>query len=187
MGVPWMPVDQGSPLGVANGDTAEAYQDMSTSELLEVYEQQQEELVKLSKQLEDFTRKNIQLSTRNLEQLQELQSSNSPIVANMIVQPPLLSQLATRVRQQAQAPQAMLRGGPPDDGATTAVGRCTTAAAEDAPRPRSCASTDDGSRDAGPEEVRLSRPRGVVTQEQAAAILMQMSQRMAAPGASRPS
>eukprot|EP00892_Ulva_mutabilis_P003309 jgi/Ulvmu1/134/UM001_0138.1 len=185
MGIPWTPPAQESSLGMANGDSADAYQDMTTSELLEVYEQQQEELVKLSKELADYTRKNIQLSTQNLEQLQQLQDTNSPIVSNMIMQPPLLSQLATRVRQQAQDPPALLRS----DG-TTAVAAGSGGAAvgtEDGPRPRSRGSTDEGSREACPEEVRVSRPRGVVTQEQAAAILMQMSQRMADPGASRPS
>lgn len=159
---------------------------MSTSELLEVYEQQQEELVKLSKELEDYTRKNIQLSMRNLEHLQQLQSTNSPIVPHAFVQPPLLSQLATRVRQQAQQPLGALGDHPGDSGATATPTGPAGDAEEAAPLPQPRGSTDEGGREAAAEEVRLQRPRGVVTQEQAAAILMQMSQRMADPGAAQP-
>lgn len=174
-----MPEAPGNPHVPAHGDDAKAYQDMTTAQLLEVYEQQQEELVKLSKELEDYTRKNIQLSTRNLEHLQQLQGTNSPIMSQAIVQPPRLSQLATRVRRQAQEHPTEVGDRPGDGGA--AVG-----AADEMQQPHSRASTEDGSREGGAEEIRLPRPRGVVTQEQAAAILMQMSQRMADAGAVRP-
>lgn len=190
IGIPWVHDDTGIHRDTgdiseaAPSHNGEAYRHMSTSELLEVYEQQQEELVKLSKELEDYTRKNIQLSTANLEHLQRLHSSNSPIMSQAIIQPPLLSQLASRVRQQqAQEPLTPVGDHPMS---ARASGPGAEGPSEEAPRPHSHASTEEGSREGGAEEVRIARPHGVETQEQAAAILMQMSQRMANPGAGQP-
>ena len=159
----------------AMDDVWEGYAHKSTSELLSIYEHQQEELVKLSKELEEFTKRNIELSTSNLQQLQKLQCNSSPIVANIVMQLPLLSQLSNHVRQQSRGSSISGRG---------MRGLPFAAAAADMVAGGSIGSRHgerggDGHMphvhgDTGTE----SAPAGICTQEDAAATLLQMSRRM---------
>lgn len=141
------------------------YSQQPTGELLRIYEQQQEELVKLSKELEEFTKKNIELSTSNLQQLQKLHSSNSPVVANIVMQPPRLSQLNLQVRQQSQRMDIL----PHVEGADMVRGASLGGVPGERDGGENLLDADDSDHVA---------PQGICTQEDAAAILLQMSHRM---------
>lgn len=147
-----------------------------TSELLGIYEQQQEVLLRLAGELQESTKRNIELSTSNLQQLQKLQSSSSPVVANIVMQPQRLSQLSNQVRQRfrySSVPGLGMSGLPTMEAAPDMVAGGST-------QSRSGGPSADGHlplvhRDAGNESAR----QGICTQEDAAAILLQMSRRMA--------
>lgn len=141
------------------------YSQKPTGELLSIYEQQQEDLVKLSKELEEFTKKNIELSTSNLQQLQKLHSSNSPVVANIVMQPPRLSQLNLQVRQQSQRMGSL----PHVEGADMVRGASLGGVSGER-------HVEENQRDA--DASNDVAPQGICTQEDAAAILLQMSRRM---------
>jgi hypothetical protein len=170
----------GLPLEAKDGVWG-VYADKPTSELLSIYEQQQEELVKLSKELEEFTKKNIELSTSNLQQLQQLHSTNSPVVSNIAMQPPRLSQLSLQVRQRLQQDSASAIGLGNFPHHAGAAGNMVQGGSFDG-RPRE--HRGDGhmlhvnaQRDAEDD----SAPHGICTQEDAAAILLQMSRRIDDP------
>lgn len=162
----------------AKDDVWEVYAHKPTGELLTIYEQQQEELVKLSKELEEFTKKNIELSTSNLQQLQKLQNTNSPIVANIVMQPPRLSQLSVQVRQQQQRRDSISALGISSLPSVTAAGDVSGGGPLGGPGEQGSEfhvpHTGHAHDDAGDK----SAPQGICTQEDAAAILLQMSRRM---------
>lgn len=146
------------------------YEQRPTSELLSIYNQQQEELVKLSKELEQCTKNNIELSTTNLQRLQKLHDSSSPVTNSIVMQP--LSQFFHQVRQQSQrgGVPALGEGGSfPHRGGSGDLVHEGSCGGSPVGRHRSHAHGDSD------DERGL---HGICTQEDAATILLQMSQHM---------
>jgi hypothetical protein len=163
------------------GEVRDVYAHLSTSELLGIYERQQEELVKLSKRLEEITKKNIEISTSNLQQLQSLQHAGvphaaSPAVASLGMQAPKLSQLSLRVRQQSRK-ESMASLGVRRRSGAGCEGWGGVGAGVSGTQHAAGAADGDGVL-GGAHDKHENALQGICTQEDAAAILMQMSRRM---------